>query len=299
MKALIHIGYSKTGTKWLQNSFFPFVTNASFVNLYFTNKFFLNTDVLDFDSEKVKLDIIKVINLDKTIKIFSSEFLTTPITYGWHYGYYSFGIAQKIKSVFPDATVIIFIRRQQSLIPSAYQQYVKNGGTFSFRRWLYSGEVFSFEHLLYDRLIEYYKSLFSDKQVRVYLYEDFKNDSKQFIHRFSLEHGLEVDWDKVTYSPVNKGLRIYCMPILKAVNHFYKKPVGRKRFVCHIPGMTSVGRGVIKYLNPMPIFGHYLTENEFLRPKDMEYIKNFYANSNRNLTRYFDSEVLEQYGYFL
>jgi len=293
---ILHIGYPKTATTWLQDVFFPSVLNFSFISWREANRLILNTDCLAYNPKIINEEFHK--NRNRNLLI-SSEFFSTSINSGFNYGYFSAGIAHKLKETFPDATVIIFIRRQQSLIPSAYQQYVKNGGTFSFRRWLYSGEVFSFEHLLYDRLIEYYKSLFSDKQVRVYLYEDFKNDSKQFIHRFSLEHGLEVDWDKVTYSPVNKGLRIYCMPILKAVNHFYKKPVGRKRFVCHIPGMTSVGRGVIKYLNPMPIFGHYLTENEFLRPKDMEYIKNFYANSNRNLTRYFDSEVLEQYGYFL
>jgi len=293
---LIHIGYPKTATTWLQDVFFPSVLNFSFISKRDANRLILNSNCLAYNPKIIQEEFHK--NRNRNLLI-SSETFSTVINSGFNYGYFSAGIAHKLKETFPDATVIIFIRRQQSIIPSAYQQYVKSGGTFSFRRWLYSGEVFSFERLLYDRLIEYYKSLFSDKQVRVYLYEDLKNDNKQFLQRFSIEHGLDVDWDKVTYSPVNKGLRIYCMPILKVLNHFYKKPVGRKRFVCHIPVMTSVGYGIINYLNPMPIFGHYLTGNEFLRPKDLEYIKNFYANSNRNLTRYFGSEVLERYGYFL
>lgn len=296
-KIFVHIGYSKTGTKWFQNYFFPNIINASYYDLYKTNKLFLTSEI--FNKDNIRNELNESLYIGNQIKIFSSEFLTTPITYGWHYGYYSFSISHKLKATFPDATIIIFIRRQQSLIVSAYQQYIKNGGTFSFRRWLYSGEVFSFEHLLYDNLISHYISLFGREQVKVYLYEDFKADNHGFLEKFCSELGLEVDWDKVVFTPTNLGLRRGCMPLLKLVNYFYKKPVGRKRFLCHIPGMTTVGRGVIKYLNPLPVFGRYLREDDFLKQKDLDYIKNFYAEHNHRLAKYFDLNVLRSHGYFL
>lgn len=299
MSTFVHIGYSKTGTKWFQNSFFPFIRNLSFIDLTNTNKLFLTTDIFLLDNEKIKQDIKKLSDPSKPITLLSSECLATPINYGWHYGYYSYSIAQKIKSVIPDASVIIFIRRQQSLIASAYQQYLKNGGTYSFRRWLYSGEVFSFEHLVFDKLIDYYVSLFGVEKVRVYLYEDFRKDNKFFLTRFCEENGFEVDWKTVSFQRVNKGLRIFSMPLLKLVNYFYKKPVGRKRFICHVPGMTLVGKIIIRHLNPLPIFGRYLNEDDFLKFKDLEYIRNFYSIHNRRLTKYFTKEVLEKYGYFL
>jgi len=89
------------------------------------------------------------------------------------------------------------------------------------------------------------------------------------------------------------------MPLLKMVNHFYKKPVGRKRFICHIPGMTLLGKGIVRYLNPLPVFGHYLNESNFLKPNDLDHIKNFYRYPNRQLLKYFCKEVLDEYNYFI
>jgi hypothetical protein len=294
-KVFIHIGYPKTATTWLQDIFFPNITNFHFVSWREANRFILNSDCFAYNSKNVRNEFLRGgCNL-----LISSEFFATAINSGFNYGYFSYGISHKIKDSFPDATVIIFIRRQQSLIPSAYQQYVKNGGTYSFKRWLYSGEVFSFEHLIYSRLIEHYINLFGEKQVKVFLYEDFKRNNREFMENFCQQFGMQVDWDKIDFNPTNRGLRLLSLPLLKVVNHFYKKPVGRKRFICHIPGMTTVGRGVIKYLNPMPVFGRYLNEDDFLTKKDLEYIKNFYSQYNCELTKYFDRRVLEGYGYYL
>ncbi len=295
-KVLVHIGYPKTATTWLQENFFPHIQNFRFVSWREANELILNVDSFSYNPDIVKS---KLLSGDEGNILISSEFFSTAINFGYHFGYYSMGVALKLAATFPDANIVIFIRRQQSLIPSAYQQYLKNGGTYSFRRWLSSGEVFSFEHLQYDRLIDYYVSLFGMERVSIYLYESFSDDNKRFLIRFCDEHGFEVDWTKVSFLHINKGLRIFCLPLLKAINHFYKKPVGRKRYVCHIPGMTTVGRGIIKYLNPLPVFGRYLREDDFLRSKDLEYIKKFYSSSNRNLTNYFKRHELEKYGYYL
>lgn len=294
-KVLIHIGYPKTATTWLQDVFFPNVKNFRFVNWREANRLFLNSDCFVFNPRNVRDELLSG---DCNLLI-SSEFFASAINSGFNYGYYSYGISHKLSKTFPDATIIIFIRRQQSLIPSAYQQYVKNGGTYSFKRWLYSGEVFCFEHLIYNRLIEHYINLFGEKQVNVFLFEDFKRNNRKFMENFCQQFGMEVDWDKIDFNPTNRGLRLLAMPMLKVVNHFYKKPVGRKRFICHIPGLTAVGRGVIKYLNPMPIFGRYLNDDDFLRKKDLEYIKNFYSQHNRELLKYFDRQKLDEYGYYL
>lgn len=294
-KVLIHIGYPKTATTWLQEIFFPNVHNYKFVSWRVANKILLNSDCFTYDSNAVRKTLLK----DDGFLLVSSEFFSTAINSGFNYGYSSYGISHKIKATFPDATIIIFIRRQQSLIASAYQQYIKNGGTFSFKRWLYSGEVFSFEHLIYSKLIEHYIKLFGENQVKVFLYEDLKRDNREFMQNFSRLFGFEVNWESISFTPTNRGLRLLIMPLLKIVNLFYKKPVGRKRFFFHVPGMISVGKGVIKYLNPLPIFGRYLREDDFLGAKDLEYIKNYYSQHNQGLTRYFDRKVLDEYGYFL
>jgi len=295
VKVVIHIGYPKTATTWLQDIFFPNVSNFQFVSWREANSLILNSDCFAFNPNNIRDKLL----IGGRNLLISSEFFSTAINSGFNYGYFSYGISHKLKELFPDATIIIFIRRQQSLIPSAYQQYVKNGGTYSFKRWLYSGEVFSFEHLIYSRLVEHYINLFGERQVKVFLYENFKRNNRGFMENFCQQFGMEVDWDKIDFNPTNRGVRLLSLLLLKVVNHFYKKPVGRKRFICHIPGMTTVGRGVIKYLNPMPIFGRFLNEDDFLTQKDLEYIKNFYSQYNCELTKYFDRRVLEGYGYYL
>ncbi|QKG80909.1 hypothetical protein [Tenuifilum thalassicum] len=280
----------------MQESLFPNVLNYHFISWKEANKHILSSDCFNFDSPNVRNILL---NDEKNNLIISSEFFSTAINSGFNYGYFSYGISHKLKLVFPEAKVLIFIRRQQSLIASAYQQYVKNGGTFGFRRWLYSGEVFWFEHLLYDNLISHYKKLFGDDSVYVYLYENLKEDISAFTKKFCEEHNLEINWEKINFNPINRGLRRITMPLLKIINHFYKKPLGRKRYICHIPGMTLIGKGVVKYLNPMPIFGRYLREDDFLKPKDLEYIKNFYSQHNQNLTKYVSRDDLEKFGYFL
>jgi len=297
MPVIIHIGYPKTATTWFQEVYFPSISNYHFESFREVNKVFLNSDCLAFNSDKAKGELLR-----KSINgnlLLSSEFLTTGINFGWHHGYYSAGVAQKIHATFPDATIIIFIRRQQSLICSAYQQYIKNGGTYGFKRWLYSGEVFSPEHLCFDKLIDYYDKLFSIDQVKVYLYEEFKEDNISFLSKMNKELGFQVDFNDITFKPLNMRLRNLIVPMMLFVNLFYKKPVGLKRYIIHIPGMTSMGRAIFKYLNPLSIFGNYLSESSLLKVSDNYKLFCYYSKSNKLLANRVGEEKLKYYGYYL
>jgi hypothetical protein len=297
MPIIIHIGYSKTATTWFQEAYFPLVKNYHFESFKEVNRIFLNSDYFSFNPENTRKELMsKSINGNLLL---SSEFITTAINLGWRNGYYSAGMAHKIHATFPDATIIVFIRRQQSLICSAYQQYLKNGGTYGFRRWLYSGEVFGLEHLNFDRLIEYYDKLFGINKVMVYLYEDFKEDNVNFLTQMNKDLGFQINLNTISKKPINLGLRKYIVPIILIVNHFFKIPVGRKRYIFHVPGMTSMGRAVYKFLNPLPIFGNYLTEDHFLKGKDKEKLHDFYCESNRRLAHRVGMERLTHHGYYL
>ncbi len=297
MPVIVHIGYPKTATTWFQQRFFPYIENYSYISYSRVNRIFLYSDFFDFDPKKTREELL--VESKNGNLLLSSEFLTTAINFGWHHGYYAAGVAQKIHETFPEAQIVIFIRRQQSLICSAYQQYIKNGGTYSFNRWLYSGEVFCLEHLQYDRLLDYYDKLFGINRVKFFLYEDFRNDNVFFLSNFKNEYSLKINLDDINFSPINVGLRKYSVPLLKIINHFYKKPVGRKRYIFHVPGMTSLGRAVYKFLNPIPIFGNYLTESYFLKSKDKEKLHDFYCESNRRLARRVGLERLNHHGYYL
>lgn len=46
-------------------------------------------------------------------------------------------MGQRLKTVLPNARIVIFIRNQTEMIASVYKQYVKEGGTHSPRRFLH------------------------------------------------------------------------------------------------------------------------------------------------------------------
>lgn len=297
MNVVFHIGYSKTATTWFQKYYFPKVVNSSYVLLRDANRIFLNTDFFVFDSQKARKDLI-AISKNKNLLV-SSEHFTTAISFGRHYGYISAGIANKIHATFPEAHIVVFLRRQQSLICSAYQQYIKNGGTFGFKRWFYSGDVFNKEHLIFDKLISYYDGLFGKSNVHVYLFEEFRENQVEFLKKMNEELGFEVDFEKISFAKVNRGIRKGLFFLLKIMNYFYNKPLGTKRCIIHIPGMIHIERAVYKYLNPYRFFGSFLSEKDFLSRKDIENIKQFYSRSNTILSKRIDAEKLRRFGYFL
>jgi hypothetical protein len=84
-----------------------------------------------------------------------------------------------IKSIYPDARIILGIREKFSHIKSLYTQYVRKGGTKSFNE--FKKEMLYSPKLDYDRLIETLRCLFGENNVLIYRYEDLKHDPKHCI----------------------------------------------------------------------------------------------------------------------
>lgn len=196
---LIHIGYHKTGTTWLQNELFtaeneffipvsnrgrdhstlapsfieskdgqllsPYCTNEKLIRERL-NKILKKTD---FDNEK--------------IPVISSERLSgNPHSSGFD----SKVIAERIQNFFPKAKILIVIREQSSWLLSNYFQYLTAGGTHHLKKYLntkYDGlrPGFSPYHIQFHHLIKDYQSRFGKENVLVIPYEIFKNDPPLFL----------------------------------------------------------------------------------------------------------------------
>ncbi len=294
MSAIFHIGYPKSASTWLQENFFPKIKNIDFIGTHTTNTHFFQSDVFGYEPNSVR-DVF----LTENTLLFSSELITTSINLGWHHGAYSKTQADKIKLTYPDAKIIIIIRNQQSLIPSAYQQFVKNGGVESFDTYLNSNKYFQFEHLLFHHLIAYYEKLFRLENVYVYMYEDFLRSPKQFIERLISDLEFDIESDEIDYSRVNRGLRLGIIPILRFFNLFHRRPRLKTHYLLHIKGMFRFIKGLIMPLNRYKIFGRYTQPNDFLKQKDLNKIRNFYMVGNNTLTRRLTSQAMKENGYFL
>lgn len=237
LETLIHIGYHKTASTWLQTHILD--NPETLLKRFFSKKdirdFIVLPHSLDFNSQSVKTHHLKLMekavtaeNLSEdTISVVSSERLSGHPHSG---GYDSKEIADRLKSCFPDAKVLIVIREQKSAISSCYLQYVKYGGTCSIKDYVNPPKrglpvipLFKFEHFDYVKLIQYYRNLFGKDKVLVLPYELFKDEPQKFYTQI-LEFSNAKRLKKVPYGKItNKRLSYLTSKFARQANKLFVK----------------------------------------------------------------------------
>lgn len=289
-KTIFHIGFHKTGTTWFQNYYYPFVTNASYINAINTKDIFVDKNAFDTNYENLKLID------DSNTLIFCHEELSGNIHTGGMNAYVTKGIANRIKSIYPDAKIIIFIRNQIDMIASCYSQYVQEGGTYSVERYLHHldykrywrAPLFSFEHFNYYNVIEYYSNIFGKSNIFIFLYEDFENNINEFIISFEKQLKIHSNW--ASKSRLNVRYRTVPMALARLRNIFCRNDVLYKYYFCNlpIPGLLKKSNKLLRYLNRYRIFGRVVNSEELLGLSTVQYIKSYYSESNQKLCKKFD-----------
>ncbi len=189
-RVLVHIGYHKTGTKWLRGFLFRDPTTG-FGWLPKDSpaiRSLVRDRPLDFDAERARE------RLEPLIAETEAAGLQPVICWGRLAGQAFSGghdekeIADRLKAVLPDARILAVIREQRSMIVSTYKQYVKAGGAAPLKAFLEPAEgqgwrvpSFDFEYFEYHRLLGYYRSLFGPESVLVLPYEQLVTDRKGFV----------------------------------------------------------------------------------------------------------------------
>ncbi len=230
-KTLIHIGYHKTGTTWLQKHLFA---NE---NLGF-KRYFSKADIrdhlvmpnaLDFDSNAVTELYQSKLDEQNLVSVVSSERLSGHPHSG---GYDSKELAERLQASFPEAKILIVTREPVSAILSCYQQYVKFGGTCALKDYLVPSTrnlpvipLFRFKHFDYGRLISYYQDLFGKENVLVLKFEDFRAEPLSFCNAITgfmdlkkIEPGL-LPFSQVT----NRKLSAFSSTMVRQVNKLFNK----------------------------------------------------------------------------
>jgi Sulfotransferase family len=190
---LIHIGYHKTGSSWLQRHLFSRKAGAGFTAFDKgrdgpINRLIVTPNALDFDPHATHSGFMALADR-ATAKgltpVVSSERLSGhPLTGGRD----SKELAERLAVVFPDGLVLIVIREQREMLLSTYRQYVKAGGAWSLPQFLdppvdtrtrvpLSDPI----HFAYHRLIRTYHRLFGDDRVLVLPYELLRADPGRFV----------------------------------------------------------------------------------------------------------------------
>ncbi len=299
---VFHIGYPKTATSWLQTSLFPYIKNANYIPRGETAHSFVECSHWDFHPETVRNSFID--NSDKQL-IFSLEgFVGTNHNYGLN-GYLTLEHARRIKNTFPEARIVIFIRRQPDIIASSYAQYIKGGGTHSLKKFLYHQSLinlgglmlFNWQHFEYHHVIRLYIDLFGKDNVHVFIFEEFINGKREFVQSFCDRLGLETDTEKISLFNVNPGYRRIIKWIALLTNRFTERKMPNKYYLLHIPGWFRLSKRILLRINRYRIFGKHLSTKDYLSSKIKKEIEDYYRNSNQILISEFGLEKIKNYNY--
>jgi hypothetical protein len=187
-RPLVHIGYHKTGTTWLQRSVFDDL--PGFQRPWKQGdliRILVRVHDLDFDADAARRELAEVRSRaarPEVLDVVSLERLSGNPHSG---GYDSRAIADRVGATFPEARVLIVIREQMRMIVSSYKQFVSVGGALSLGAYLDPPRraervpQFRFSQFEYDRLIAHYQTMFGADRVLVLPYERLAADPVEFV----------------------------------------------------------------------------------------------------------------------
>ena len=229
-KLLLHVGYHKTGTTWLQRDFFVKKFGYRQMLSHEDVSRFL-VDANEFDKRAEPLGAMMAERArqpdDGTVPVISSETLCGNPFYG---GTGATTYARTLAEAFPDARVLITIREQIRMLTSVYMQYISRGGTKRPEAFFLEGNApgyarFSAAHFRYHRLVGLYRDLFGPDNVLVLTQERMAGDLAGYLAT------LAVFAD----SPMREGLPEHAVrsgqsypeaaaPVLRRINHLRQGP---------------------------------------------------------------------------
>lgn len=197
IRPLIHIGYHKTGTSWLQRElfgrkdrgFFPIACGKTYsaAPTKWAAKLIIHARPFDFEAEVIRAMVMS--NTDWSCvgcPVISHERLSGNPHSG---GYDSKELAERLHATFPEGAILIIVREQVSMILSCYHQYLKVGGACSLEDYIYKSDgmrpSFSLAQFRYHELIGHYQRLFGSENVLILPYEMLCRSPKLFIERLA------------------------------------------------------------------------------------------------------------------
>lgn len=145
---LVHIGYHRTGTSFLQTELFTLIPGAALT-------------MFADEAERIAADPAL------RLAILTDEGLSSDLERDKP------EMADELFRRFPDARVLIGVRSQYTIMRGIYHLHVKDGGTEDYESFVAArcGGLFN-----YDRMVDAYRSTFGAEKVFVLLQEDLSRE---------------------------------------------------------------------------------------------------------------------------
>jgi hypothetical protein len=220
-QVILHIGYHKTATSWLQTNVFPVLPGVTISEPTSTIvEEFVTVNPFLFDPHATRRRLLRGVAPDESLLISSERLSGHPDSAGFD----SRVLADRLHQVFPDARVLVAIRRQPDMVLACYKEYVRTGGCESLRRFLRppngthrTSPHFDLRYLEYHHLVDYYRTLFTPERVQVMAYELILQSAERYVARISDFFGSEAP-EHVDRTTVNPSLSPVMLALKRRTN---------------------------------------------------------------------------------
>lgn len=283
---IVHVGFPKTATTFLQWEIFPKLEGINYVDYRDCGKIFpplIYLDDLDYNSTEVAQTL-------KTYKKGDSNLFSFESLAGAPFIFKGLGrskIPQRLKNLGFDKAVIT-IRDQVDILDSLYRQYVIQGGVMRCKdflnrdnKWSLYVRVFNPDYLKYDSLISKYQEVFGVENVLVLTNESLKSNQDNYLGELQKFIGYNLSKSS-NHRKANQSLSNLSIAALRIVNHFI--------FTSQKPNNLLWGKISTKYVSKIFIailepyfFRFFSRKRSFLTSDDKQYFKTFYKESNDKL----------------
>jgi hypothetical protein len=194
---LIHIGFPKALSSWLQK--FLFKPDHGYLNVL--NSLCTQLSIIDptpfsfseIPAQKFMDDALqKFPQHQNLVPVCSAEALIGNFYCG---GYNAKQNADRLKQVFPQAKILLIVREQNQLMRSLYKTLVVWGMPHTIKRLLHPHDTsmapqFNMDFLRFDLATSYYQQLFGKDNVLVLPYEAFAENPKKFVEKIQQHAGI-------------------------------------------------------------------------------------------------------------
>jgi len=253
---LIHIGYPKTGSTWLQK----YVTSAEALGFRpgvergTVRRLIIEPNELWYDREAPAEALrarFEDCEGDGLVPVITHERLAgNPISGG----YDAAAIARRLHGLLPEGRVLMVVREQRSHLHSIYNEYVAGGGVADLDHFLSPPEgaqipLFDLRYLEFDRLIRLYQALFGTGQVLVLPYELLREDAVAFCNRILQFVGLDP-LIALEAPPARRSVGPYGVALRRRLNRVLQKNRLNPAGIAHLENLGRWVRVVDRYVPP-------------------------------------------------
>ncbi len=244
-----HVGLSKTASTYLQNRFFNKLKGINYIGNHNYKKY---QEIIE-NSKDDKLLVSREFD-----RQFDQE-------------------VEKFAKYYPDAKVIIVLRRHDSWMASQYRRFVKNGGTKEFEQFFdvqNDNGLWAVKDALFYPKLKKLDELFSTKPLVIF-YDEIKNDILGVFDKIAKFTGTTYNKENINLTSKHKSYSEKQLKFLKKVCVIFKNDYRSQNY------LLSRGRWLIchLFLYIAVIIPHFLfSKKPLINPDTLNKVKEHLAD---------------------